>query len=268
MSTAFETELALGRRFLELRPPPGRIVFCALSGAHLYGFPSPDSDLDLKGAYLAPTHRLLGLRPDVSAHDLTEDLDGVECDLTALEIGKWLELLLGGNGNAAEQLFAPAQLHASPELEALRALAPGALSRRFAGHYRGFLKGLRREFEDAARPEVKTLLYGYRVAGTGVHLLLEGSVEADVRVTSVAHGLGDVAPLVARKQAGGEHALLDAREKAWAAPVWDELDRRLAEATEASPLPEAPAGRSEIEGWLVALRRSELGSGSSEATRR
>lgn len=256
MKDLYPEAVAIGRRFVDLWPPPGPMVFCALSGAHLYGFPSPDSDLDLKGAYLAPTERLLGLAPDTPAHDLTEDFEGVECDLTALELGRWLALLLGGNGNALEQIFAPNQLFVTGELAALRALATGALSRRFARHYRGFLKGLRRTFGETATPEVKTLLYGYRVAGTGVHLLLEGEVETDVRVTSSAHGLGEVDGLIARKQAGGEHSVLGAQEAERLAPVWDVLDARLADAEARSPLPEGAANRAEIEAWLVA-RRSE-----------
>ena len=35
-------------------------VVVSLSGAHAYGFPSPDSDLDLKAVHLAPTKSLLG----------------------------------------------------------------------------------------------------------------------------------------------------------------------------------------------------------------
>jgi hypothetical protein len=34
-----------------------------LSGAHAYGFPSPDSDLDLKCVHVAPTGALVGLAP-------------------------------------------------------------------------------------------------------------------------------------------------------------------------------------------------------------
>ena len=37
-----------------------RHVVISLSGAHAYGFPSPDSDLDLKCVHLAPTESLLG----------------------------------------------------------------------------------------------------------------------------------------------------------------------------------------------------------------
>ena len=38
-------------------------IFATVSGAHLYGFASPDSDVDLRGAFLAPARAVLGLHP-------------------------------------------------------------------------------------------------------------------------------------------------------------------------------------------------------------
>jgi len=40
-------------------PPP----LCApVSGAHLYGFPSPDSDVDLRGAFVLPVRGVIRQR--------------------------------------------------------------------------------------------------------------------------------------------------------------------------------------------------------------
>lgn len=254
---SYASELALGRRFVESQPLPGPVVFCALSGAHMYGFPSRDSDLDLKGAYLAPTHSLLGLAPEPAAFDHTDWLDGVECDLTTLEIAKSLRLLLRGNGNTLEQIFSPFQVVETAYLEALRALAKLSLSRRFSSHYRGFLRGLRRDFDEQPRPEVKTLLYGYRVAGTGIHLLLEKSVETNLSVLGPRHDLGaEIDALIARKSAGGEHALLTEAEKSHFGAVWDQLDGRLQDALELSALPAelSEEARRAVNDWLVELR--------------
>ena len=33
---------------------PYQLVFVTISGAHLYGFPSPDSDYDLRGVHVFP----------------------------------------------------------------------------------------------------------------------------------------------------------------------------------------------------------------------
>ena len=40
---------------------PHPLIFVTISGAHLYGFPSPDSDYDLRGVHLLPLRNVLGL---------------------------------------------------------------------------------------------------------------------------------------------------------------------------------------------------------------
>jgi hypothetical protein len=45
------------RRIVAAQPFP--LLFAAISGAHLYGFPSPDSDFDLRGAHVLPVERAL-----------------------------------------------------------------------------------------------------------------------------------------------------------------------------------------------------------------
>jgi len=40
---------------------PYPLLFAAISGAHLYGFPSPDSDYDLRAAHAWPLDAVVGL---------------------------------------------------------------------------------------------------------------------------------------------------------------------------------------------------------------
>ena len=58
-------------------------VVVYLSGAHAYGFPSPDSDLDLKAIHVAPTAALLGLASPAPTHDRMGFVSGVEIDYTS-----------------------------------------------------------------------------------------------------------------------------------------------------------------------------------------
>jgi len=46
-------------RQVELHPYP--LLFVTISGAHLYGFPSPDSDFDLRGVHVLPPEEVVGL---------------------------------------------------------------------------------------------------------------------------------------------------------------------------------------------------------------
>ena len=47
------------QRIVAAQPYP--LLFATISGAHLYGFPSPDSDFDLRGAHVLPLQRVVGL---------------------------------------------------------------------------------------------------------------------------------------------------------------------------------------------------------------
>jgi hypothetical protein len=47
------------KRIVAAQPYP--LLFATISGAHLYGFPSPDSDFDLRGAHVLPIEKVVGL---------------------------------------------------------------------------------------------------------------------------------------------------------------------------------------------------------------
>lgn len=247
-------DLDLARRFLDLHPPPGTLLQCAITGAHLYGFPSPDSDLDLKGMHAAPTRELLGLQPRLEHHDLTEHLDGVECDLTTNEAAGALRSLLAGNGNMLERLLSPYQLLHTEHLAPLQALARDTISRRYTRHYSGFFTGCRREHQ--REPTVKSLLYSYRVALTGTHLLSTGELEPNLATLAPRYGFHDVAELIERKQAGTEHGPVDPRLDDHHRARWPQLEELLAEAAHDSPLPTQPTNQTGLDEWLIALRLS------------
>jgi predicted nucleotidyltransferase len=51
-------------------------VFAALSGAHLYGFPSADSDFDIRGVHVLPATEVVGLRTGRETIQSSEDRAG------------------------------------------------------------------------------------------------------------------------------------------------------------------------------------------------
>lgn len=251
-------DLGLGRRFIAASPVPGDPIQCGVTGSHDYGFSSPDSDLDLKGLFLAPTRRLLGLHRPPDSFDRLIDFEGTECDLTLTEVGKGLQLLVAGNGNMIERLLSGFQLYPSPALTELQALARGAVSKRFSRHYQGFFRGMCKEHERAEKPRAKSLLYAYRVALTGIHLLRTGELVADLRVLAPMLGYPDALSLVRIKVEGAEKGAvtpeIDARHRA----AWPALEADLQRALDESPLPEAAGNEAACEDWLVALRSARL----------
>ncbi len=251
-------DIELARRFVAANPPPGRVLLCGITGSHQYGFASADSDLDIKGIHLAPTPTLLGLSPPAEAHQSLRRLDGIECDLTTNEAGQALRLLLRGNGNMLERIFSPFQLYATPETVALRELARGAISKTFFDHYAGFFRAMCREHEKASQPVAKTLLYAYRVALTGIHLLRTGDLVADLSRLAPDHGFHQALELVALKRASSENGGVGPDEDARHRRAWTRLSEELEAARDRSPLPESPSNSSACEDWLIALRVREL----------
>ena len=48
------------RLLKEVASHPYPLLFVTISGAHLYGFPSPDSDYDLRGVHVLPVREVVG----------------------------------------------------------------------------------------------------------------------------------------------------------------------------------------------------------------
>ncbi|MEM9488115.1 MAG: nucleotidyltransferase domain-containing protein [Myxococcota bacterium] len=232
-------------------------VVVALSGAHAYGFPSPDSDLDLKAIHVAETAQLLGFGRIAESADRLEVIDGVEIDYTSNELRPVLVGILAGNGNYIERVLGHLSAYTSPTHDELRPLVSAALSQRVYGHYRGFAANQRRAFEQAEQPTAKKLLYVLRTALTGVHLLRAGELRIDLNTTADEYGFAEAAELIAAKSAG-ERVTLDPRARQRWADKLDQLFELLDRARDRSCLPAEPANAAQLESWLIELRKRGL----------
>jgi predicted nucleotidyltransferase len=115
------------RRLVEGQPY--RPLFVTVSGAHLYGFPLPDSDVDLRGAHLLPLRAVVGLDPPDETVERTLDLAGLEVALVSHDLGKYLRLLVKNNGYVLEQIFSPLVVMGQDFLDELRPLARRCITR-------------------------------------------------------------------------------------------------------------------------------------------
>src|SRR5829696_2242238 len=86
---------------------PYPLIFATVSGSHLYGFPSRDSDVDLRGVHLLPLTEVVGLRTGPQTISHLGDRDGMELDLVTHELGRFCSLLAQRNGLVLEQLLSP-----------------------------------------------------------------------------------------------------------------------------------------------------------------
>ncbi len=157
---------------------PNTLLFASISGAHLYGFPSQNSDWDIRGAHLLPLSDVLGMKESKDVYEFMEFVDEVEIDLVSYDLKKFCNLIRKKNGNVLEQLASPLTILNSSEGEQLRDIARRSLTKHHIGHYRGMAKNRFRSFQKD--PVLKTGLYAIRALLTGINLLLSEEVEADL----------------------------------------------------------------------------------------
>ncbi|MBD1899770.1 nucleotidyltransferase domain-containing protein [Trichocoleus sp. DQ-A3] len=233
---------------------PYPLLFATISGAHLYGFPSPDSDYDLRGSHILPVSEVVGLEIGRETIEISEVRDKLEIDLVTHDVKKFFSLLLKKNGYVLEQLYSPLILHTTPEHEELKEIAKGCITRHHSHHYLGFANTQWRLFEKENPHRVKPLLYVYRVLLTGIHLMRTGVIEANLVHLNDIFKLPYIPDLIERKLAGAEKSVLEDADIAFYRGEFNRLLAKLEEASESSHLPESPSSKDALNNLLILLR--------------
>jgi predicted nucleotidyltransferase len=233
---------------------PYPLLFATISGAHLYGFPSPDSDYDLRGVHLLPLNEIVGLEPGPETIEISDLAGGLELDLVTHEAKKFFTLLLKKNGYVLEQLYSPLIVATTPEHAELCAIARGCITRHHWHHYAGFAETQWRLWSKEQPARVKPLLYLYRVLLTGIHLMRTGEIEANLHQLNELYPQPTVADLIERKLAGAEHSTLPAADSATHAAAYQKLVGQLEAAGQTSQLPDGPTSRAALHDLLLRLR--------------
>ncbi|MCE9548025.1 MAG: nucleotidyltransferase domain-containing protein [Planctomycetia bacterium] len=192
-------DLAKWRKYVESLEH--KLLFVTVSGAHLYGFPSPDSDVDLRGSHLLPLKDIVGLHQPHQTIEKSGIHDGIEVDLVSHDVGKYFSLLVRNNGYVLEQVFSPLVVLGQEFLDELRPIASRCITRHHYHHYRGFYATQRKLLEKQEQKTAKALLYAYRVLLTGIHLLQTGEVEANLVQLNRRFELPFIDDLIASKTA-------------------------------------------------------------------
>jgi predicted nucleotidyltransferase len=233
---------------------PYPLIFVTISGAHLYGFPSPDSDYDLRGVHLLPAREVIGIREPRETIEFSGVREGLELDLVTHDLKKFMLLMLRKNGYVLEQLFSPLVLRTSAAHAALKEIAPRCITKHHAHHYFGFAQTQWKLFEKESPRRVKPLLYVYRVLLTWIHLMNTGQVEANLRTLNTTAKLPYIDDLVARKLAGPERSVLADADMAFHESEYQRLRNELESAYASSFLPENASAKDELDALLVSLR--------------
>ncbi len=197
-----------------------RILFAIESGSRAWGFPSADSDYDVRFVYTHAQDRYLSvadLRDVIETPTLDDEMLGVPLDLNGWDIRKSLQLALRSNPILREWLVSPIRYgqaipHAVALLRFVDACADPAA---YAYHYDRLARGAWEQIAaEAEAVKVKRYCYALRPVlmrlwlQTRDHLppmdaaSLTGGLDLGERV------LAAMADLFARKRTAGEHDLL------------------------------------------------------------
>ncbi|MGA2592208.1 MAG: nucleotidyltransferase domain-containing protein [Bryobacteraceae bacterium] len=233
---------------------PYPLLFATISGAHLYGFPSPDSDYDLRGIHVLPAREAVGLLPKQETIEFSGLRSGIEVDLVTHDVLKFFTMLLKRNGYVLEQLYSPLVVRTSAEHQELKSIAGGCVTHHHSHHYLGFAATQWDLFQKENPPRVKPLLYVYRVILTGIYLMRTGKVEANLVTLNEEFRLPYIQELVERKVRGSEAGSLGAHERGFHDGEYARLILKLEEAASESKLPEKPTCRNLLNDLLVRVR--------------
>ncbi len=253
-------EDAVARKGTEHRPR-----FYAVTGSHIYGFDSVESDIDVRGLHVVPPDEYAYLQTPAS--EVTINMDGTtegfeeyaEVDLRSYELKQFGSLLYEANYNVLELVFeAPTVMNGMPlEMDALRDLVREFLPMNVPHAYLGmaksnYYKHLDPQKTEGYDPRPKKFLYVYRGLLGAQYVLDHEDVEADIhRLAETVDG-GDpdlVAELVEHKREADEPEVpqeLAERAREAIAAQFNELDEL--------PDPDKSGYRDAIDDWMRKVR--------------
>lgn len=237
------------RKLCEIESVP---LFVTISGAHLYGFASPDSDFDIRGCHLRPLSQVVSLAPPRETLEYSAVEDGREIDLVSHDAAKFFRLMLRKNGYVLEQIFSPLIVIGGPDFEELRDVARGCITKHLYHHYRGFFETQQALLEKESTKKAKTILYAYRVLLTGIHVLRSGEVEANLSRLLELYPQDGLNDLMAAKVR--ELAPIEWKEAHRHLTKIQSLRRELDTAFESSPLDDTPRCAQDLDRLLIRLR--------------
>lgn len=109
-----------------------RVLYACESGSRAWGFPSPDSDYDVRFVYVMPLPWYLTVEPGRDTH---EKMLPDAIDLSGWEVRKTLRLFAACNLALCEWLGSPIVYRTTPWVDRLRALTPQFFNPRKAMHH-------------------------------------------------------------------------------------------------------------------------------------
>lgn len=189
-----------------------RYLLAIESGSRAWGFPSPDSDYDVRFVYVRPRDAYLTLTP---GRDVIEQPIVDEIDLNGWDIRKALNLLLKSNATLGEWIDSPIRYRDDhPATARIAALADAIANPRALGHhYRNIaMTASDRWLNDDGAVAVKKYFYALRPALVIRHMRLQPERRPPMNLFSLIEGC-DLPPTLTQQIEALVAAKSETREK-------------------------------------------------------
>ena len=141
-----------------------KILYACETGSRAWGFPSPDSDYDIRMIYVHPEPWYFSLQEKKDSIDVM--LEDNLIDISGWELKKALKLLWKSNAPMLERIQSPIIYHVEPAfIEKINALAPGYYSKiATMHHYLSMSQKILAEISGREEYKLKKLFYALRTS--------------------------------------------------------------------------------------------------------
>lgn len=187
-------------------------VFRAVVGSHAYGLATEDSDIDMRGCYVLPTHEILGVFPTKDTVQTNNP------DLCEYELTKFVKLCATANPSVLEMLFLDEYEILLPEAQMLIDIRDAFVSQYVADRYGGYamaqLKRLLNRNDgsfssDTRKRYSKHARHCFRLIRQGNELLTTGTLNVKVKDPENLFWIGEQEPEKLKELFEQEFYLLD-----------------------------------------------------------
>ena len=243
------------------------VFFEALTGSHLYGFATPKSDMDIRGAHVIPLVEYVGLRVGdqhikQTGYDFQE---AVSFDIQSADVSAYFNRILKRNMHIMEEIYAP-DVYVPENMQVffdeLRSLALGYITVKHSAHYLGMAKQLYSRARDEGSLSYKVALHVFRNYFSGIHLMRTKQLECNL--ITLLNEFPDYIPDVKEiynSRMDVPDGEVRPRDKNHVLDLFQRLDGQLIAARDASSWPKEPPSAQPLNDLLVRIRLSSMLTG-------
>jgi hypothetical protein len=241
----------------EVNKQNGVLFNLCISGSHLYGFESEDSDVDYRGTFVLNTNNFLTMERPIDVIEFNHDGN----DVVLFEIKKEMGLALRGNCNIIEHINCK-QIYNTARFVEFRQLINNSYGKKgLYDSYSGMATFNYKKFILQGKRTYKKYLYVMRGLMAGIYVLQTGQIEPNIDKLNEYFKIPEVKELIRMKKSGLEFDVCKEFLDGSLEKVIDELFERMDKAYEKSKIQDEPDDddKKNANAFLLKIRKENFG---------